>query len=192
MISATLDDDGVVLHLNETHVLAFGELDGRESPRLAAVTAALAGANFDSRATSTIVHELWEKWVFIAALGGITSLMRALVGDIERAGGADIALALLAECSAIAESNGFTPRPAMLERARRLLTEPGSTLTASMMKDIERGAPIEGEAIMGDLLAEESPRVRAAVAAHGAGAPQGVRGAASARGHGYHELTVFC
>ena len=152
MISATLDADGIVHHLNETHVLTFGELDGSDSGRVGAIAAAFAGANFISRKTDTIVQELWEKWVFIATLGGITSLMRGVVGDIERAGAADLALSLLDECSAIAASQGHEPRPHVLERGRRLFTEPGSTLTASMMKDIERGAPTEGEHIVGDLL----------------------------------------
>ena len=152
MISATLDADGTVHHLNETHVLTCGELDGSDSPRVTSIAAAFAGANFNARTTNTIVQELWEKWVFIATLGGITSLMRGLVGDIERAGAAKLALALLDECSAIAASQGHAPRPATLERGRRLFAEPGSTLTASMMKDIERGAPTEGEHIVGDLL----------------------------------------
>ena len=153
MISATLDDDGAVLHLNDTHLLVYGELDGAQSPRLDAITAAFAGANFDGRATGTIMQELWEKWIFIASLGGITSLMRATVGDFVRAGGTELALALLAECSEIATSQGFPPRPAVLERGKPLLTTPGSLLTASMMKDIERGARIEADAIIGDLLA---------------------------------------
>jgi 2-dehydropantoate 2-reductase len=153
MISATLDDDGIVHHLNETHILTYGELDGAQSPRMAAIAAEFAGAAFDARATQTIVQELWEKWVFIATLGGVTSLMRGVVGDIERAGAANLSLQLLAECAAIAASQGYAPRPAVLERGRTLYTAPGSMLTASMMKDIERGARIEGEHIVGDLLA---------------------------------------
>jgi 2-dehydropantoate 2-reductase len=153
MISATLDDAGVVMHLNDAHVLTYGELDGASSLRIDAITAAFAGANFDARATNTIVQELWEKWVFIATLGGITSLMRAQVGDIERAGAAELTIALLAECGAIAAAQGYPPRPAVLERGRSLFTAPGSTLTASMMKDIERGARTEADHIIGDLLA---------------------------------------
>jgi len=42
----------------------------------------MAGAKFDSRASTEIVHEMWEKWAFIAAGAGITTLMRASVGDI--------------------------------------------------------------------------------------------------------------
>ena len=153
IISATLDNDGIVLHLNEAHNLTYGELDGSDTPRMAEIVRTFAGANFDARATHTIVHELWEKWVFIAALAGTTCLMRALIGDVERAGAADVALGIFEECRAIAASQGHPPRAAAVERGRTMVSTPGSSLTASMMKDMERGAPIEGEQIIGDLLA---------------------------------------
>jgi 2-dehydropantoate 2-reductase len=153
MISATLDDDGIVLHLNDIHMLTYGELDGSDSARMAAITATFAGVNLDTRPTATIVQELWEKWVLIASLGGITSLMRAQIGDIERAGAADIGVAILAECSAIATANGHPPRPAVLERGHVQLTKPGSPLAASMAKDVDRGARTEADHIIGDLLA---------------------------------------
>ena len=152
LISATLDDQGIVLHLNEAHTLTYGELDGASTPRMAAIAQAFAGANFDARTSHTIVHELWEKWVFIASLAGTTCLMRALIGDVERAGAADIALGIFEECSAIAASQGHPPRTAAVERGRTMVSTPGSTLAASMMKDIERGGKIEGEQIIGDLL----------------------------------------
>jgi 2-dehydropantoate 2-reductase len=153
IISATLDDEGVVLHLNDLQILVYGELDGTRSARIEAIEKTFAGVQGDLRSTTTIVQELWEKWVMIASLAGITSLMRAVIGDIELAGGAEVAVALLGECAAIAASAGYPPRPAMLERGRANLTAKGSMLTASMMKDIERGAPIESDAIVGDLLA---------------------------------------
>ena len=153
IISATLDADGIVHHLNEAHNLTYGELDGSDSPRMAEIVRTFAGANFDARATHTIVHELWEKWVFIASLAGTTCLMRALIGDVERAGAADIALGIFEECRTIAASQGHPPRAAAVDRGRANVSTRGSSLTASMMKDMERGASIEGEQIIGDLLA---------------------------------------
>jgi 2-dehydropantoate 2-reductase len=152
-ISATLDDDGIVMHLNEHHGIVYGELGGADSPRMAAINAAFAGANFDPRASQAIVQELWEKWVLIASMAGITCLMRAQVGDIEKAGAAGLALTLLDECSAISAAQNHPPGAATLERARGLLTARGSSLVASMLKDIERGARTEGDHILGDLLA---------------------------------------
>jgi 2-dehydropantoate 2-reductase len=153
IISATLDDEGIVLHLNDLQLLVYGELDGTRSARIEAIEKTFAGVQGDLRSTTTIVQELWEKWVMIASLAGITSLMRGLIGDIERAGASGVAIALFNECAAIATAAGYPPRQAVIDRAGVTLTMKGSSLTASMMKDIERGARTEGEHIIGDLIA---------------------------------------
>jgi 2-dehydropantoate 2-reductase len=152
VISAALDEQGHIVHLNDAHALSFGERDGTRSARIAAIEAALAGARFDGRSTQAILQEMWEKWVFIATLAGITCLMRATVGDIVAAGGAELTTELLAECAGIAAAQGVAPRAAVLERNRALLTTPGSAFVASMLRDIERGGPTEGEHVLGDLL----------------------------------------
>ncbi|MDM0078676.1 2-dehydropantoate 2-reductase [Variovorax sp. J2P1-59] len=152
LISATLDDTGEVLHLGKDHTLIFGELDGVRSARVDAIAAAFASSRFDSRSSDNILQAMWEKWVHIATLAGATSLMRASVGDIVRAGAQDVALGLLNECSRIAAHNGFAPSPEALGRTRAMVTAPDSPLTASLLKDIERGAPTEGDHILGDLL----------------------------------------
>ena len=110
VISATIDANGGVVHLNDLHTLAFGELDGSRSQRIETVASALVGAGFDARLTDEIRQEMWEKWVFIAAAAGITCLMRAAIGDIVAAGASDLATKLLNECAAIAAIEGFPPR----------------------------------------------------------------------------------
>jgi 2-dehydropantoate 2-reductase len=152
MISATLAADGAVLHLGKDHTLVFGELDGGRSARVDAIAQAFARANFDGRASESILQAMWEKWALIAALAGITTLMRASVGDIVEAGAQQLALDLFAECARIAAHNGFAPSPAAIERGRAAVSAVGSPITASMFKDIERGAPTEADHILGDLL----------------------------------------
>lgn len=157
LISATLDAAGRVIHLNEAHTLLFGERDGARSARTDAIAAEFAHARFDGRRSDRVLQEMWEKWVFIAAMAGITCLMRAAVGDIVAAGASELAEALLAECEAVAGFQGFAVRGTVRERSRRMLSAPGFTFTASMLRDIERGAAIEGEAILGDLLRRAAP-----------------------------------
>jgi 2-dehydropantoate 2-reductase len=130
----------------------FGELNGAETTRMEAIASALANAGFDSQPCPVIRQEMWEKWIFIAALGGITCLMRAAIGDIVAAGAADLALGLFDENIAIAGANGFQPRPASIERSKAILTARGSPIKASMLRDIEANKPTEGEHILGDLL----------------------------------------
>ena len=103
---------------------------------------------------------MWEKWVLIATMAGITCLMRAPVGDIVAADPADLALAMLGECSTIATARGFAPREPTMVRNRSMLTLPGSTFAASMLRDIERGAPIEADHIIGDLLRRAGTEAR--------------------------------
>ncbi|RKP55780.1 ketopantoate reductase family protein [Pararobbsia silviterrae] len=153
LISATLDDAGTVLHLSDFHQIVYGELDGSHSDRIAAIEAAFADTNFTSRASTHVLHEMWEKWGFIASLAGITSLMRGTVGDYVAAGAADLAVRLFDECAAISAHNGFAPRDAARERGLSILTAAGSPMSASMAKDIERGARIEGAHLIDDLLA---------------------------------------
>ena len=152
VISATLDLDGAIVHLNELHALSFGELDGSRSARIETVASALLNAGFDARLSDEIRQEMWEKWVFIAAAAGITCLMRSAVGDYVAAGASDLAARLLEECAGIAAGQGFQPREAALARARAALTAAGSPLKASMLRDIEGGKPVEGDQILGDLL----------------------------------------
>ena len=152
VISSTLGADGAILHLNDLHSLTFGELPGGRGERIEAVAADLSGAGFEARLSETIRQEMWEKWLFIATGAGITCLMRATIGDIVAAGGADLATGLLAECAAVATAQGFAPRAAVLERARAAFTAPGSPLTASMLRDIENRAPVEADHVLGDLL----------------------------------------
>ncbi|MCJ9700296.1 MULTISPECIES: ketopantoate reductase family protein [unclassified Bradyrhizobium] len=151
-ISASLSAEGEILHMTDLHTLSFGEQNRTRSERRAEIVGALSGAGFDAELSDDILQAMWEKWVMIATIAGATCLMRASMGDIVAAGASDVVIGLLDEASAIAAKQGFGPRPAYIERVRSILTTPGSPLMASMVRDIERGAPTEGDHILGDLL----------------------------------------
>jgi 2-dehydropantoate 2-reductase len=151
-ISAKLNEGGQIAHVSDIHRLAFGERSGGRSARVDALAAAMAGAKFEAVASDEILLVMWEKWVFLASLAGITCLARAAVGDIVAAGGADLAAALLDECRAIAAAAGYPPRADSLEASLARLTAPGSAVTASMLGDVERRGRTEVEHVLGDLL----------------------------------------
>lgn len=164
--AVTLDADGTVVHLNKSHSMTFGELAGGMSPRIEAFKAQCEGAYFDAFASENIVHSMWEKWVFLATLAAGTCLMRAPVGDIIAApGGQDFLLDLFDEARDVAAANGYPPGEASLARAHGMYTEQGSALTASMLRDLEGGARIEADHVIGDLVA------RGAKLADGKGTP---------------------
>lgn len=151
-ISTKLDEAGRIAHVSDIHRLVFGERSGGRSSRVDAIAAAMAGARLEAVASDRIALEMWEKWVFLATLASITCLTRAAVGDIVKAGGADLATALLEECRAIAVTAGYPPRPESLNASISRLTNPDSTVTASMLTDVERRGRTEADHILGDLL----------------------------------------
>ncbi|MEG5265862.1 ketopantoate reductase family protein [Pseudomonas sp. JDS28PS106] len=153
MISLDRDSTGAILHLNEANQLSFGELSGGLTPRILRVAEALADAGFEANLSQHIVQDMWDKWCFIATGAGVTGAMRGTVGDVLEAGGEWLIDSLMSECLLIATAAGFAPSEATRQRYLKILTEPRSRLTASMLRDIERDMGTEVEQILGDLSA---------------------------------------
>ncbi len=153
-IAATLAPDGEIRHLNDFHRIAFGPRLPSQRPLCEALAAQFANVQVEWKLADAIEQAMWDKWVLLATLAGITCLMRATVGDIVAAGqGERLTLALLAECAAVAKAEGFATPETALANYRGMLTKKGSDFSASMLRDIEAGGPTEGEHILGALLA---------------------------------------
>jgi 2-dehydropantoate 2-reductase len=153
-VATIVDDEGRIVQLTRLHDLAYGEMDGRLSPRIGRLDAAMQGAGFDARLSPAIAAEMWEKWVLLATLGGVTCLMRGHIGEVNAAsGGTGFVHGLLDEVVAVVSAEGHPLGEAFLRTTRQLLTAPESTQTSSMFRDMQRGNPIEAEQIIGDLLA---------------------------------------
>ena len=152
-VATMLDERGRVVQLSPLQELAYGELDGAPSDRTGALDTFMQGAGFDARLSPTIDREMWEKWILLAALGGITCLMRGAVGEIEAVpGGTEFSLRFLEEVTTVVTASGHAPSEAFLTATRGAITQKGSPLTSSMYRDLLKGSPVEAEQILGDLL----------------------------------------
>jgi 2-dehydropantoate 2-reductase len=155
-IAATVDDRGRIVQMNEMQKLAYGErrsAGSSDAARVEALHAVMGGANFDARISQEIERDMWEKWVFLATLGGITCLMRGTIGEIEAApAGAALARQLLSECAAVAVASGNAPTAPFMEQTAATLTTAGSGLASSMYRDLQRGLNVEVDQILGDMV----------------------------------------
>ena len=153
LIAATLNAEREIVHLNDSHAIAFGEIGGGLSERVNAVADVLGNAGFDSKATPHIMQEMWEKWVFLASLAGSTCLFRAPVGAIlATPDGETVIGRIFSECRTVAAENGTPVRDAFVERARSMLFARNSTLTASMLRDVQNGSRTEADHVLGDMI----------------------------------------
>lgn len=154
IISATVDDRGRIVHLNDIHTLKFGELDGEMTPRIKAIKAMTLEAKNKSIASTNIQKDMWEKWVMLATLAALNCLMRANIGEIARSpGGKEIAEQMLNECLEIMRAHGHDPSDQFVRDTLARSVDEKSTLAASMLRDLERGNNVEGDQILGDLIA---------------------------------------
>src|ERR1700761_759989 len=153
-IAVTLNEQREIIQLAPMQSIGFGERDGKMSDRVQAIAEAMSSGKFGAAASTQVIQDMWEKWVFLASLAASTCTMRAPIGHILSApGGKDFILGMLDECSAIAASAGHAPAGPFAERARGMLTTEGSPLTASMFRDITAGAKVEADHVIGDLIA---------------------------------------
>jgi ketopantoate reductase len=80
-----------------------------------------------------VVGAMWDKWLYIASIGAVTSLMRASVGEIVAVpGGERFARSVLAEAAAAAAACGHPVPVGQLRVTEHALTAPGSSTTSSL------------------------------------------------------------
>ena len=153
VVATELDGKGRIVQLAEIQQLTYGERNGEVTPRLQSLDATLQGAGFDAQLSTDIIGAMWQKWVMLASLGAITCLMRGTIGEIVAVpGGAPLSLQALDECAAVATACGHKPSEIFRSRHAAAMTALGSPLASSMYRDLRKGAPVEVDHILGDLL----------------------------------------
>ena len=152
-ISASLSADGRVELKNTWAELVFGELAGGTSGRASAIHEVLTVEGFRARLSAEVMQDMWEKWMIVSTVAGSTCLMRASIGEIIAAGGQEFLLRLFTELRAVGAAAGFAARTKFIGEEMAFLTNAASGAKASMLRDIERGGPTEGEHMLGQLVA---------------------------------------
>ncbi|HVI54400.1 MAG TPA: 2-dehydropantoate 2-reductase [Luteibacter sp.] len=154
VISAAKGPDGEIIHFGNGASVTFGEREGRgRDARCTAIADAFANARIDYTHSTDIERDLWAKFAFLATLAGATCLFRASVGDIVATDdGRQLTEQMYEECLAVARASGHAVPDHARAFAWKTLTQEGSPLTASMLRDLESGQRIEADPIVGDML----------------------------------------
>jgi 2-dehydropantoate 2-reductase len=154
-VGVTLSPEGAVIHTSPFAAISFGERDAAPArPALVELDAAVKKAGIDGGLHGNIVQDLWDKWIMLASLAAMTCLMRGTVGDILESGeGQAVMLETVEECRKVAAAAGCDPGDKGMQNVRGYLTQKGSRFAASMLHDLEKGAMVEADHIVGDMIA---------------------------------------
>ncbi|MFH1605118.1 MAG: 2-dehydropantoate 2-reductase [Pseudomonadota bacterium] len=155
-IASMLDSDGAIHQLAQFQGLRSGLRSGNlahAAGLLQELTQLYARVSLKCSVSANIEQDMWEKFVMLASLAAVTCLMRASVGEILTAeDGEGLMREALSACIAAAGAAGHAPRAQSVQQTESMLFERGSAFTASMLRDIEMGGPIEADHIVGDML----------------------------------------
>jgi 2-dehydropantoate 2-reductase len=143
-IAIAIEKPGVLRHTGTMARITLGELDGRKTERLTALVDACKRAGLDIAESPDIHRSVWEKFVFLSMLSGVTALTRSAIGPVrDDSEGMLLVTRALGESIAVARARGVALPNDHLEKSLAFVGNLPATMKASMLHDLERGAKLE-------------------------------------------------
>jgi 2-dehydropantoate 2-reductase len=149
-ILSTISAPGVISQIAGPRTLKCGEMDGGVSPRATRIAEAFVRAGVSADASANILVDLWEKFLFICAHGGVTALGRLGIGEILGCPEtAQFYRAVMEEIAAVGRAKGVALPVDAVVRAIAFAGTLQPAMRSSLAHDLERGNRLEVEALMG-------------------------------------------
>jgi len=144
-VSSVIAGPGVIQHFGNFAKLVFGESDNQKSDRANAFLKACQDSDIEATIPDDIQVAVWEKFVTLATLSGVTTASRSPIGKIladpDMTKMYRIAMTEIAE---VGRANGVNLSNDIVERQMEFAanTMPPD-MTASTLKDLEKGYRLE-------------------------------------------------
>jgi 2-dehydropantoate 2-reductase len=143
-VATAVDSPGVIRQTGPMQRLLFGEFDGSRSARGQAFLQACLAGGIQAELSDDIQREIWQKFVFLAALSGTTTTIRKPIGPIRaNAQTRSFLLDVMREVVAVGRAHGVNLADDYAEVRLKLADEVAPDMTSSMHHDLERGNPLE-------------------------------------------------
>ena len=143
-ISATIARPGVIKQTGTFMSMAFGERDGRPSPRGEALRDLAKAAGISTLLSDNIAVPIWEKFILLTAMSGCTAVTRLPVGKLRD--DPDVyALfeSVMRETEAVGRAEGVKLPADVVEKRSAMIRSQPPGVMASMAVDLIRGNRIE-------------------------------------------------
>lgn len=152
-IFTQIESPGVIRMGGKTKTVVVGELDGPPSERLNRLVEVWKGQGLEASQSDDILAALWNKFVFIASAGGLTSLARVPIGGVRSLPPTrELLTEALGEVEAVARSLGVRLASDVVEKALATVDRFEPEVTTSMQRDVAAGRLFELEAFSGTVV----------------------------------------
>ena len=142
-IGANIARPGVVKQLGTIQRIVVGEFDGKESERVNTFANLCRKAKIDVAVSGDIELAIWEKFVFLVGLSGVTTVIRQPIGPI-RANERSRALlsSIFTETVAVGRARGVRLSEGFAAGRLDFCDTLPPTFTSSMHGDLERAGAV--------------------------------------------------
>jgi 2-dehydropantoate 2-reductase len=152
-ILSTISAPGVITQTAGPRTLKFGEMDGRITPRTECLLQVFKHAAIQAELSTHILVDLWEKFLFICAHGGVTALGRLSIGEILACPPtADFYRGVMEEIAAVGRAKGVPLPDDAVERALAFARSLQPHMRSSLAHDLSQGNRLEVETLSGTVV----------------------------------------
>ncbi|MDD2694715.1 MAG: 2-dehydropantoate 2-reductase [Anaerolineales bacterium] len=149
-ISAMVVSPGHIRHVGIDPLVVLGELDNRPSQRVECLVQAFQRSEVRAEASADIRLAIWEKFLFIAAIGGVGAVTRSPVGVFRSVPQTRRMLEeVMAETVAVAQAKGIGLMAEAVRSKLAFIDSISPQVIASMQRDIQAEQPSELESLVG-------------------------------------------
>ncbi len=149
-IFSAVSAPGVIAQTGGPRKITIGEPDGSISPRVERIFEVFRKAEINCERPTRIMADLWEKFLFICAVGGMTALTRAPIGEIRSCPESRAMLrAVMEEVAAVARAKRIPIAADAVEQAMQFVDGLAPGGRSSLYHDLASGKRLELDALAG-------------------------------------------
>jgi 2-dehydropantoate 2-reductase len=149
-IAATIAEPAVIGHTGTMARLRFGVVLPAQQPAAEALLAACSGAGIDAELVADIRRALWEKFVFLAAFSGLTSVARQPIGVLRADSDLRAALeAAMREAWTVGRAQGIALADDFIAQLMKFTDGLPAEMKSSMLNDLVAGNRLEAPWLCG-------------------------------------------
>lgn len=150
LVTAEVTAPGVVTQTGGPGAIELGELDNTRTPRVAAIAAVLEHAGIPATIPANVHYAMWQKFAFICAFSGTTTLTRLPIGNVLGTPATrDLYEGIAAEVEAVTRAVGAPVPPDMVANTLRMAEGMEPWARGSMAYDLATGHRMELDALNG-------------------------------------------
>ena len=149
-IFTSIAGPGRIRQIGGPRRLVFGEPGGGASERGDEILAELKEAEINAEYSADIQAELWTKFIFICAVGGMTALTRSTIGEVMAYEGTrKMMRETMREVYLVGRTRGVNLPEGADEGRYRFIDEQNPASKGSLCHDLEAGRRLEVDALCG-------------------------------------------